>query len=158
MLISAKILLIVTFRVMYMKTEKESDSWWDCSAQGFGDSGASSCFPQWSGRLSPTNTKHCVLDQGITYYCSTDKQGMALKERTERLGAKRGPGKDECQLRHQSVHLRSLHPSLHPHPPSCPPPQSLLPSSWPVIPQQRKTPLMAQTEASVYVGRTESLS
>lgn len=58
----------------------------------------------------------------------------------ERRGLKGEEGKDWGQREGQermsansapSVHLRSLHPSLHPHPPSCPSP--LLPSSWPVF-------------------------
>lgn len=77
----------------------------------------------------------------------------ALKEGTDRLeGAKRGPGKDERQLFLQSLHLRLLGASLHP---ALPPSSSAAAQG---LLQQRKTPLMAQTERSVCVLRTELLS
>lgn len=81
-----------------------------------------------------------------------DREG-GFKGGNREIGrAKRGPGKDECQLFLQSLHLRLLASSLHPAPPpsSSAAAQGLL--------RQRKTPLMAQTERSVCVLRTESLS
>lgn len=132
------------------RARKKNDSWCGCSAEGFGDSGASSSFPQWSVRLSPTNTKNCVLDQGIAYYRGRERG----RERERQL--KRREGRDWGQREGQermsassasSVHLRSLHPSLHPHPPSCPSPSS--PAAGQFLPQQRKTSLMAQTKTSV---------
>lgn len=77
----------------------------------------------------------------------------ALKEGTDRLeGAKRGPGKDQRQLFLQSLHLRLLGASLHP---ALPPSSSAAAQG---LLQQRKTPLMAQTERSVCVLRREPLS
>lgn len=66
--------------------------------------------------------------------------------------AKRGPGKDGCQLFLQSLHLRLLGASLHP---ALPPRSSAAAQD---LLQQRKAPLMVQTERSVCVLRTESLS
>lgn len=66
--------------------------------------------------------------------------------------AKREPGKDVCQLFLQSLHLRLLGASLHP---ALPPWSS---SAAQGLLQQRKTPLMVQTERSVCVLTTESLS
>lgn len=77
----------------------------------------------------------------------------ALKEGTERWGGQReGPGKDGCQLFLQRLHLRLLGASLHP---ALPPSSSAAAQG---LLQQRKTPLMVQTERSVCVLRTESLS
>lgn len=81
-----------------------------------------------------------------------DREGGFKGGKREMGRAKRGPGKDSCQLFLQSLHLRLLGASLHPALPPCSSAaaQGLL--------QQRKTPLMVQTERSVCVLRTESLS
>lgn len=80
-----------------------------------------------------------------------DREGGFKGENREMGRAKRGPGKDGCQLFLQSLHLRLLGASLHP---ALPPSSSAAAQG---LLQQRKTLLMVQTERSVFVLRTESL-
>lgn len=107
---------------------------------------------QRSVRPSPTNTKNCVLDQGVAYYRGTERETQR-EGRGERLGAKSGPGKDGCQLGPPvSISDLSILPfvgSLHPAPSSFPA------AGW-FSPQQRKAPLMARTETSVCAFKTKN--
>lgn len=159
MLITAKIFYHQPSDVelcMWREREEERDSWWDCSAEGFENSGVSSSFLQWSVRLRPTNTKSCVLNQDITYYWGTGREGR---------GFKRGNRETEGKERARKGWVPALPPECPSQiPPSFPSslpsilPPPLCPAAGQFLFQQRKTPLMAQTERSVCVRRTESLS
>lgn len=84
-------------------------------------------------------------------------EGRGLKrEKGERLGAKREGQERMSASSASSVHLRSLHPSLHPLPPSCA--SASFPAAGQFLPQQRKTSLMAHTETSVCVQTKNTVS
>lgn len=130
--------------------EGKSDSWWLLSA---GIRRLRSVFFLPSAARPAEMHKHKELCFGSGHRSlprNRQTEGGALKEATDRLeGQKRGPGKDECQL---FLHLRLLGASLHPALPPC------SSAAAEGLLQQRKTPLMAQTERSVCVLRTEPLS
>lgn len=117
------------------------------SKERFAVSVAASSFPQWSVRLSPTNTKARVFGQGIDYYWDAQREGeRSYRERRMRLVAKRGPGKGECQLCLQCPsQIPPSFPSSSPSILSLP----FLPSSWAVFIPAEKGFSDHQTETSV---------
>lgn len=150
-LINAKnvLSLIITLWGMYMQREGENDSWWDCSAWGFGDSTMSSSLPQSSWVSQKQRAVFWIGAMLITEQRPRRREERALKERRQRLGAKREGQERMSASTASSVHVKSLHPSLHRHFPSCP--SSPFPAAGQFSPQQRKTSLMPQTKTSVCV-------
>ena len=97
---------------MYTKREKRMTAGETARRGGSGNSAVSCSFPQWSVRLRPTSTKNCVLDQGIAYNWEAEGEGQG-GDCGQRAGQERTSASSAS-----SVHLRSLHLSLHRLPPS----------------------------------------
>lgn len=106
------------------KTREPTNSWWNHSVRGLGKCTTFDSFPQRRVRLSPANTKTCVLDQGSIHYWGTEREtqrevggGGKTGRRVAKSSARKEPMPALIQVSISDPSILPLIIFLHPVPP-----------------------------------------